>query len=133
MDIIEERYALSCGRVGEIAALQDVALDYKDYFKKTADFILMVIDACDNKAKKKSLEELRAQNRALYEDICGTNYERSYANPAFACEKFGLEMGRLLSFLYTEMRAMIPCAFETDYEGMVIRMELFVEIYNAFA
>ena len=42
-------------------------------------------------------------------------------------------MGRLLSFLYTEMRAMIPCAFETDYEGMVIRMELFVEIYNAFA
>ena len=101
MDIIEERYALSCGRVGEIAALQDVALDYKDYFKKTADFILMVIDACDNKAKKKSLEELRAQNRALYEDICGTNYERSYANPAFACEKFGLEMGRLLSFLYS--------------------------------
>ncbi len=54
MDIIEERYALSCGRVGEIAALQDVALDYKDYFKKTADFILMVIDACDNKAKKKA-------------------------------------------------------------------------------
>ena len=28
---------------------------------------------------------------------------------------------------------MIPCAFESDYEGMVIRMELFVEIYNAFA
>ena len=42
-------------------------------------------------------------------------------------------MGRLLSFLYTEMRAMIPCAFESDYAGMVIRMELFVEIYNAFA
>ena len=39
MDIIEERYALSCGRVREIAALQDVALDYKDYFKKTADVI----------------------------------------------------------------------------------------------
>ena len=133
MDIIEERYALSCGRVREIAALQDVALDYKDYFKRTAEFILLVTSTCDNRTKKKSLEELRAENRALYQDISGSNYEVSYANPAFACEKFGLEMGRLLSFLYTEMRAMIPCAFESDYAGMVIRMELFVEIYNAFA
>ena len=133
MDIIEERYALSCGRVREIAALQDVALDYKDYFKRTAEFILLVTSTCDNRTKKKSLEELRAENRALYQDISGSNYEVSYANPAFACEKFGLEMGRLLSFLYTEMRAMIPGAFESDYAGMVIRMELFVEIYNAFA
>ena len=133
MDILEERYALSCGRVREIAAMQDVALDYKDFFKKTAEFILLVADACDNRAKRTSLEELRAENKALYADIIGSNYEVSYANPTFACEKFGLDMGRLLSFLYTEMRAMIPCAFEKDYEGMVIRMELFVEIYNAFA
>ena len=133
MDILEERYALSCGRVREIAAMQDVALDYTDFFKKTAEFILLVADACDNRAKRTSLEELRAENKALYADIIGSNYEVSYANPTFACEKFGLDMGRLLSFLYTEMRAMIPCAFEKDYEGMVIRMELFVEIYNAFA
>ena len=42
-------------------------------------------------------------------------------------------MGRLLSFLYAEIRAMIPYAFEQRYEDLVIRMELFVEIYNAFA
>lgn len=53
MDIIEERYALSCGRVREIAALQDVALDYKDYFKRTAEFILLVTSTCDNRTKKK--------------------------------------------------------------------------------
>ena len=53
MDIIEERYAASCGRVREIAALQDVALDYKDYFKRTAEFILLVTSTCDNRTKKK--------------------------------------------------------------------------------
>ena len=81
MDILEERYALSCGRVREIAAMQDVALDYKDFFKKTAEFILLVADACDNRAKRTSLEELRAENKALYADIIGSNYEVSYANP----------------------------------------------------
>ncbi len=79
------------------------------------------------------LEALRKENRALYEDILGARYATSYANPVYACQKYGVDMGRLLSFLYTEIRAMIPYAFEQRLEDLVIRMELFVEIYNAFA
>ena len=133
MEVLRERYELSCGRIKEIAAAQEVAKDYKDYFKKVAEFILLVAKACDDRGKITRLEDLREENRALYEDILGANYAVSYANPAFTCGKYGLDMGRLLAFLYAEIRAMIPYAFEQALEDMVIRMELFVEIYNAFA
>ncbi|MDE7416545.1 MAG: aminopeptidase [Lachnospiraceae bacterium] len=133
MEVIRERYELSCGRIKEIAAVQEVAEDYKDYFKKVADFILLVAEACDNRGKITGLEELRKENKALYEDILNAHYAESYANPTYTCGKYGLDMGRLLAFLYTEIRAMIPYAFEQAYEDLVIRMELFVEIYNAFA
>lgn len=133
MDIITERYQLSCERIKEIATTQEVAENYKDFFQRTADFILMVVNACDNRNKIVGLEALRAENRALYQDIFDAQYAQSYANPSFACARFGQEMGRLLSFLYTEIRAMIPYAFEQDLEEMVIRMELFVEIYYAFS
>jgi len=133
MDVIRERYELSCGRIREIVATQEVAAEYQDYFKKVAEFILLVADACDNRGKITELEKLRAENRALYEDILDAHYTVSYANPTYACEKFGLDMGRLLAFLYAEIRAMIPYAFEQAYEDLAIRMELFVEVYNAFA
>ncbi|MDE6621854.1 MAG: aminopeptidase [Lachnospiraceae bacterium] len=133
MDVIRERYELSHDRIREIAKVQDVASGYKDYFKSVAEFILLVTEACDNRGKITGLEELRAENKALYADILGERYVVSYANPTYACEQFGLDMGRLLSFLYAEIRAMIPYAFERGFEELAIRMELFVEIYNAFA
>ena len=133
MAVLRERYGLCCGRIKEIAAAQEVAEEYRDYFEQVAGFILQVAAACDNRDKEAGLEELREENRGLYEDILAANYAESYANPTYTCGKYGLEMGRLLSFLYAEIRAMIPYAFEQRYEDLVIRMELFVEIYNAFA
>ncbi len=133
MDIITERYQLSCERIREIAAMQEVVEDYKEFFRSTADFILIVVNAYNNRGKIVELEALRAENKALYQDILGGQYDKSYANPSFACAQFGLEMGRLLSFLYAEIRAIIPYAFEQNLEEMVIRMELFVEIYYAFS
>lgn len=133
MDMITERYELSCDRIKEIAAVQETAGDFREYFKKTADFILQVADICQNPGKTGELESLRAQNRALYEDILGDQYETSYANPSYACSRLGRDFGQLLSFLYTEIRAMIPYAYEARLEDMAIRMELFVEVYNAFA
>ena len=47
---------------------------------------------------KFSVEELECWNTHLYDDVLGEHYKTSYANPAFATEKFGIEYGRLLSF-----------------------------------
>lgn len=133
MDIIEERYQLAEGRICEIVKVQEIANEYKEYFKKTAEFIQLVLDAYKNVGVLTQMDELRAQNRALYEDISIDHYEQSYANPTYACDKFGVEYGQLLSFLAVEIRSMIPYAFETRQEDLTIRMELFVEIYNLFA
>ena len=68
----------------------------------------------------------------MYDDVLGEHYKTSYANPAFATEKFGIEYGRLLSFLYTEFRGVIPYAFEKKTEYLDILFELFIEVYNQF-
>ena len=59
-----------------------------------------------------NLEEKRSLNRILYSDIIREKYQTSYVNQDYACEKFGQEMGQLLSLLYTEIRAGIPYVFE---------------------
>ena len=52
-----------------------------------------------------SIEEMRSINEILYSDIVGGHYKNSWANTAYAAEKFGVERGRLLSMLYAEMRS----------------------------
>lgn len=137
MNDIEERFSLSYDRICEMCPTQEISKDYVSYFEKTAAFIKLVKESYDKVSAgfimSAPLTEVRAMNYALYEDIIGDNYENSYANPAYACGKFGLEMGRMLSFLYAELRCMIPFAFEGMLEELLIRMELFVEVYNAFS
>ena len=137
MTFMEERYELVCERLKEIEKQPEVKEKYQDYFKRVAAFQVLLMD-CYEKLKqgfmtKASLDEIRSMNKALYEDILGGKYEESYANPVVACGKLGVEMGRLLSFLYTEIRSAIPFLFEDMLEELVIRMELFVEVYNSFA
>lgn len=53
MKVLRERYELSCSRISEIAAAQEVAEEYKDYFKKVAE-----------------VKSLRAGNCNLKESFC---------------------------------------------------------------
>ncbi len=131
-DILKERYELSQSRIKEIADKAEVLENFSEYFSKTARFMLQVMESYENRDNITSLGALRNENKSLYMDILGENYETSYANPTHACEKLGAEYGQLMSFLYTEIRSMIPYAFEKMPEELVIRMELFVEIYTAF-
>ena len=139
MTVFMERFELSCDRIKEISGVQEVNDKYKDYFAKTAEFILSLTDIYNKvqegvflQKNKTSVEELRKLNKALYADILDKSYESSYGNPEYACEKLGEDFGQILSFLYAEIRSMIPYAFESKLEDIVIRMELFVEVYNIF-
>ena len=60
------------------------------------------------------------------------HYKKNYANPAYAAEKLGLEMGRLMSLLCAETRSGIPYAFENRMDYLTILYELFIEVYNCF-
>ncbi len=147
-----ERYELSIERIRGIMKEETVAEKYRDYFRKVAVFILeidQIQKRCDEDAvragvkgtinapvdtpiKSSNIAVLEAENRKLYEDILGEHYVKSYANPAYAVAMLGEDLGKLLSFLYTELRSEIVHVFEKKIDYLAIYNELFIEIYNCF-
>lgn len=135
-NVLVERYSLVVERISQIPAETTVQEPFRDYFVKMAEFI-MQMDELKKKlesgeTKEYTLEQWQELNAALYEDILSVNYEKSYANPAWAVKVLGDIYGRILSFLYAELRGMIVYAFEGRLTEMTILSELFVEIYNCF-
>lgn len=109
---------------------------FQDYFARMAQFLISMKETLrfveDGGIKSASLEELAGRNHALYEDILPVNYEKSYANPAYAVKRLGEELGPVLSFLYVELRSLIGFVHEGRSEELAIRSELFLEIYTEF-
>jgi len=107
---------------------------FGEYFRKTASFLLQIADFYHKKSKGEtadySLEEWQALNHSLYEDVLGSNYEKSFANPAYASEMLGEGFASLLCALYTEMRSNIVYAFEERLFFLTTAFELFIEVYN---
>ena len=132
--VVRERYELSLERIREITGEEAAAASFADYFHRTAEFILMVSQVYEEMAggRTLSLEECRERNHRLYEDILPENYEESYGNPAYAVSRLGEGYGQMLSFLYSEVRGLIPLAFEGRLEDMAILQETFLEVYNLF-
>ena len=138
-EILRERLELALLRIREIPG-EDFQgaelLPWKEYFTTVAKFLLLIEDTRQfleqGKQATATLEELQQRNRALYEDILPENYENSFANPAYAVKMLGEEFGVLVSFLYTEMRSLIGFTYEGRLDELVIRMELFSEVYAAF-
>lgn len=133
---IKERYDLVMERITTIQKEESVKGEAANYFKSCASFILkvnqVVTDVLEEKLDTMTLEELKKINAGLYEDIQKTNYETSYANPAYAVKHLGEKNGKQLCYLYTEIRGLIPAAFEGRLFEITILAELFVEIYNYF-
>lgn len=135
-DNIMERYELSMERIERILEENSVDMPFLDFFHRTARFILQIKDLVkmvqQDELKQKTLDELKTLNHALYEDILGPNYDKSYANPTYAVKMLGEDYATYLSFLYAEIRGMIVYAFESRLTDITIHNELFIEIYNLF-
>ena len=131
-----ERHALAVDRLRSMVSEETAAEKYRPFFQDTAIFLLEL----ENVRRKISegiwesytLEQMQSLNEILYSDLLGDNYKKSYADPAFAAEKLGRDMGQLLSCLYAEMRSGIPYAFEERSDYLTILYELFIEVYNCF-
>ncbi|MCC8051957.1 MAG: aminopeptidase [Clostridiales bacterium] len=161
-EFLKERYDLSIARIHEIGGEETVQAPFSDYFRRTAEFLLMMeelkarvdagrtsmVSGCDtnrdripadcadggrkNAPQMDTLQQCEEWNERLYQDILPGNYESSYANPEYAEKMLGEGYGKLLSFLYTELRGMIVYVYEQRFEEQVILLELFIEIYNCF-
>ena len=108
---MEERYNLAIDRIKAIIEEKTVAEPYREYFQHVARFILKLDELKQNvesgKQKEMSEEELQEEMKDLYADELEANYEKSYANPAYAVQ-------------------------EQRMEYVVIGAELLIEIYNKF-
>ncbi len=136
MMFLQERYDLTMEKVAQIRQEGYGDERVRVYFLKMAQF-LQLMDAYHRFVKEgglgsASLEELRDWNYKLFEDVLPENYAASFANPVYAVETLGEEYGRLLCALYAEVRSMIIPVTEQKMEELLIRAELFVEIYSAF-
>lgn len=135
-EVLEERRELAILRIREIAEEGFPKEGFDACFKQMAQFLLLIED---NRAfleqgglESASIEELENRNHALYQDVLPENYGNSFGNPGYAAEKLGEEMGRLFSFLHRELYSMIAFCYAGKLQELVIRMELFVEVYGAF-
>ena len=135
-DLEKERYALAIERIGGIAGESGCPAEVQRYFVRMAELVQLadrtwkIVE--DGSLRRMSLPELQRLNRELYEDILPEHYGQSYANPDYAADRLGESMGRQLSFLCAELRGIIPAVFEQNRFDMVIRMELLLEVYQAF-
>lgn len=135
-DTMEERYALAMERIGDMMQEQTVPAPFDSYFRSVAGFLLQMKQVREQlksgEAQGFSLEQWQKMNHSMYADILPEHYEQSFGNPAYATEVLGETHGRILSFLYTELRGIIGYAFEGLTEQIVVHLELFIEVYNRF-
>lgn len=131
-----ERLTLSVERIRNIRDEHFGNPLFELYFATVANFLLQIEDMREfieeGGFESASLEELQNRNNTLYADIVPGQYENSFGNPTYAVRQLGEGYGEMLSFLYTEMRSLIGFVHEGDLSELVIRMELFVEVYAAF-
>ena len=133
---VEERFTLVMERIAELEKENVVKEPFCSYFKEVSRFILLnkkiLVMEEQGALEKRSLAACKELNEKLYGDILPAHYEKSYGNPAYAVAALGEELGGLLSFLYAEIRALIPYAFEGRKYHMTILSELFAEVYGCF-
>lgn len=134
---LTERWRLAAERIREICREPEIEGNLGDYFQRTAQFIKSVLELREQVIPDGSAdapaEQLKMWNRRLYSDIAGEAYERSYANPAYACERLSADYGQMLAFVCAELRGMIVYAFEGRDEELLICMELFLQIHGEFS
>ena len=105
-----ERHVLAVDRLRSIVAEETVPEKYLSYFQDVTIFLLELENVrrkiADGSWERYSLKQKQSLNEILYSALLEEHYKKNYANPAYAAEKLGLEMGRLL--------------------------RLFIEVYNCF-
>ena len=134
--MLNELYSLSIDRIKEIKDDAECSDKYRDYFQTVAAFIVYMdkifSEIAEGEYFNRSLSKLQEENQKMYAHQAIDGYENSFLNPTFAVEKFGKAIGQVLSALFAEEQSLIAYAFEQKKEEMLLRMELFLEIYGMF-
>ncbi|MDO4633952.1 MAG: aminopeptidase [Eubacteriales bacterium] len=133
---MQERMELAAERLKTAEHENGAPAPFDSYFCKMAAFanemLALAVKIREGAHENFTIEEWKSENRKLYEDILPQNYEHSYGNPQYAVAVLGETHGRILSFLYAELRGMIVLAYEQRWEELLILSELLIEVNGCF-
>ncbi len=136
LEFLNERFELVRERIDTITEKCEVADKFYPFFNQVALYLKtvneIVMSTMDGSFYNLSVNRKMQINRELYVDLRGKHYEVNFLNPEYACNRLGEKFGQLLSALYAELRACVSYAFEQKLEQVLIREELFLEIYGIF-
>lgn len=133
-----ERIALVMERIGDIAVDGAITVPevYRGYFEQMANYLLLEHSVAEEAISGEFPIMTAAQgeqlNQRLYDDVQEPGYEESYANPAYACSRMGIEYGQILSMLDAKFHSIAPHCAEGNLTYICLYAELFVELYNCF-
>lgn len=102
-------------------ASEDMGI-YTDYIHQSAGLFRRMAELFEETAP-----DYARLNRQFYQDVKGSAYDTSYANPAYAVKRFGEKTGQYLCWFYTKCREAIIPAYEKELYEVTIRMELFLQ------
>lgn len=130
-ELVEERLS----EIGQELQVSTFTEEYKRYFLENATRLCKLMGICD-RVMEETVSGIKRcvkdENRALYEPYLPEHYDTCFCNPTYAVKCFGMELGQLLSFLAMELYSVTEDAFLGDMEELVIRAELFLEVYGMF-
>lgn len=119
---------------GENCKLSDV---YKDYFNKCMERISNLEKIYSmresGKLRKLPLSDLQIWNEKMYGEFYEKNYSTSYGNPTYAVEKFGMEIGQLLSAMYYKLEEVTQDAYLKIRTNLTIVEDLFIRVYDVLS
>ena len=121
-ELYAERLELVEERIEQIIREPAIEPAFADYFRSAAK--------CINTIKNHSAD--KEFNDLFYSQFDKENYEKSYANPAYAVKVLGDEYGQLLSAVYAKIAGSITHIYQGDIKYLCIYAELIVELYNYF-
>lgn len=121
-ELYAERLELVEERIEQIIREPAIEPAFADYFTSVAK--------CINTIKNHSAD--KKFNDLFYSQFDKENYEKSYANPAYAVKVLGDEYGQLLSAVYAKIAGSITHIYQGDIKYLCIYAELIVELYNYF-
>lgn len=144
-EYILERYELCKDKLLDIKGEDEIKEPLLSYFISVSEFLIKLSTILDRSLsggiESVQLKELELENHEIYSDILPEHYEYSYANPDYITRVFeeikdkysdADDAAKLLCFVYTEMRGLIPAAYEGNVCIFTTYVELFLEIFTMF-
>ena len=136
MTVMEERFELASQRILEIEKEKRMPEQFQRYFAENADYLGVLLEEykwiASGAMREASLQELERHNESCFIDLMDAIMRRAMQTPTGRMHSLAKPLDSCF-LQFSQLRSLPAFIYEQDLEGITNRLELFVEIYCAFA